>query len=64
MLVEDKVNSSLRIAVRRQHLERFNPTILDSIREKRVLFKWLPVTYITDLEQGAMYVKGELLMFR
>lgn len=55
MLVEDKVNSSLRIAVRRQHLERFNPTILDSIRDKRVLFKWLPVTYITDLEQGAIY---------
>lgn len=55
MLVEDKVNSSLRIAIRNQHLERFNPAIIDAIVEKRVLFKWLPVTYITDLEAGAIW---------
>jgi hypothetical protein len=55
MLVEDKQTSSLKSAKRRQQLERFNPSIIDGIVERRVFFRWLPVTYVTDLEQGAMY---------
>jgi hypothetical protein len=60
MLVEedntsvDNVNS-IRDAIRRSHKERFNPAIIEGIVSRRVFFKWLPVTYVTDLEQGAMY---------
>ncbi len=48
--------SSVRMSIRRANKARFDPEILGRIVSRREVFKWLPVCYITDMEQGALYV--------